>query len=279
MFDRARRELVRGRMLELVQSVDALVSAMRAHRAAGGGRTSDQWSALEPQVSELERLLGDSSGRPARWSDLRRHLSFWEDVDLDDILNMDWPAVKADLDRFLYDEFEPVPVDVDDLGALVSARPSGPVSTGLSWSRLDADTFERLLFDLVSSEAGYENPNWLMKPNATDSGRDVEVHRVTVDGLSGTRRERVVIQCKHWQTKSVGRDDLVLCEAAVRLWEPPRVDVLVVATSGRFSKDAVAWKERRDQERTVPRVELWSDSHLEMLLARRPHMIASYGLR
>lgn len=64
-----------------------------------------------------------------------------------------------------------------------------------------------------------------------------------------------------------GRDELVLCVEAVQLWEPPRVDLIIVATSGRFLKDAVAWQERREMERTIPRVELWPDSHLAMLLA------------
>ncbi len=278
-FNRARRKIVRDRMIDIAKSVDVLIAAMQAHRAAGQPKSRDHWSALEPQIAELERLLGDSTGRPSRWSDLRRHLSFWEDVDLHDILDKDWPSVKADLDQFFYDEFEPMPVDVDDLGALVSARPTGPVTTGLEWSHLNADSFERLLFQLVSSEIGYENANWLMKTNAADQGRDVEVYRVTVDGLSGTRRERVIVQCKHWQSRTVGRDELVLCVEAVQLWEPPRVDLLLVATSGRFSKDAVAWREKRELERTFPRVELWPDSHLEMLLARRPHLIATFGLR
>ncbi len=278
-FNRARRRIVRDRMVDLVRSVDALITVMHAHRASGQPKSGEHRTALEPQIAELERLMGDNTGRPSRWSDLRRHLSFWEDVDLDDILDMDWPSVQSDLDRFLYGEFEPMPVDVDDLGALVSARPTGPVTTGLNWSCLDAGSFERLLFQLVSSETGYENPNWLMKTNAPDQGRDVEVYRVTVDGLSGTRRERVIVQCKHWQGRTVGRDELVVCFEAVRLWEPPCIDLLIVATSGRFSKDAVAWREKRELERAIPRVELWPESHLEMLLARRPHLIATFGLR
>ena len=278
-FNRSRRKIVRDRIIDIVKSVDTLIVVMSQHRAAGLPKAGEHWSALEPQIAELERLLGDSTGRPSRWTDLRRHIGFWEDVDLDDILDKDWPSVRADLDRFLYDEFEPMPVDVDDLGALVSAAPRGPVTTGLEWSRLRAARFERLLFELVSTENGYENPNWLMKTNAADQGRDVEVSRVTVDGLMGTRRERVILQCKHWRSRTVGRDELVLCIEAVKLWEPPRVDLLIVATSGRFSKDAVALREKRELEGTLPRVELWADSHLEMLLARRPHLIASFGLR
>ena len=278
-FDRARREIVRGRIGEVVDAIDEMTAAMRTARGHRDSPSSEQWGLLDRQVSELDRLLGDSTPRPPRWSDLRRHLSFGESVDLDDILDTDWPSVKGNLESFIYDEFEPMPVEVDDLGALVSARPRGPVTTALEWGRLDADAFERLLFELISSEAGYENPNWLMKTNAADQGRDVEAHRVTVDRLSGTRRERVIVQCKHWQSRSVGRDEIVLCLEAVKLWQPPPVDVLIVATSGRFSRDAVTWRERREMDRMVPRVELWSDSHLEMLLARRPHLVATFGLR
>ena len=118
-----------------------------------------------------------------------------------------------------------------------------------------------------------------MKTNAADQGRDVEVYRATVDGLMGTRRERVILQCKHWQSRAVGRDELVLCIEAVKLWEPPLVDLLIITTSGRFSKDTVALREKRELEGTLPRIELWADSHLEMLLARRPHLIASFRLR
>lgn len=278
-FDRARREIVRGRIDDVVHATDAVIAEMTAGRDNAGRATADQWKLLDRHVAELDRLLGDSTARPARWSDLRRHLHFGESVDLNDILDLDWPSVKEDLEHFIYDEFEPMPVDVDDLDALVTARPRGRVSTALRWANLGPDSFERLLFELVGNETGYENPDWLMKTNAADQGRDVQAYRVTVDSLSGTRRERVIIQCKHWQGKTIGRDDIVLCVEAVQLWEPPRVDVLIIATSGRFSKDAVAWSEKREVDRTVPRVELWPDSHLEMLLARRPYLTATFGLR
>ena len=121
-FNRARRKVVRDRMIDIVKSVDDLTALMHAHGAAGQPESGEHWSALEPQIAELERLLGDSAARPSRWSDLHRHLSFWEDVDLDDILDKDWPAVRADLDRFLYDEFEPMPVEVDGLAPLVEER-------------------------------------------------------------------------------------------------------------------------------------------------------------
>jgi hypothetical protein len=71
----------------------------------------------------------------------------------------------------------------------------------------------------------------------------------------------------------------VQCAEAVKLWEPPKIDVLVVATSGRFSNDSVALIEKRRHERTLPLVDPWPDNHLETLLSRRPTIAASFGLR
>lgn len=63
------------------------------------------------------------------------------------------------------------------------------------------------------------------------------------------------------------------------LWEPPTVDVLIVATSGRFTSDAVAWSERHNSGRMQPAIELWAETHLESLLAERGHLITEFGLR
>lgn len=63
------------------------------------------------------------------------------------------------------------------------------------------------------------------------------------------------------------------------LWNAPRVDVLVVATSGRFTADAVEWVETANAAGAPPRIEMWSESHLECLLASRPALIAEVGLR
>lgn len=278
-FQQARKDIVRSRVREVVKAIDRLVRSFSDLRDARRHPALEDWRDLGRRVAELERLLADSVPGAARWEDLRRHIAFAEDVDLNDIIDKDWPSVRAEVEGSLYDEWEPVPVDVDDLATLVAAEPTGRVTTALDWTRLDDEGFERLIFELLSTTPGYENVNWPMKTKAADQGRDVEGQRVTADQLSGTRRERVIVQCKHWRRKSVGRDDLVLCVQAVNLWAPPLVDVLIVASSGRFSKDAVTWAERRNEAREVPRVELWPDSHLEALLARRPYVAASFGLR
>ncbi len=65
----------------------------------------------------------------------------------------------------------------------------------------------------------------------------------------------------------------------MKLWEPPRVDVHVIATSGRFTSDAVAMIEKHNHSDTALRIEMWTDSHLERLLAARPAIIAEFALR
>ncbi|MFU8851662.1 restriction endonuclease [Micromonospora sp. SL1-18] len=132
---------------------------------------------------------------------------------------------------------------------------------------------------MLSEASGYENVQWLMKTRAADRGRDLQATRVRVDPLSGTRRDRVIIQCKHWLSKSVTLPDISDNVSQMRLWEPPVVDVLVVATSGHFTVDAVQWAEKRDEARERPTVELWSRSHLESLLAQRPNLAVTFGLR
>ncbi|OYV86735.1 MAG: hypothetical protein B7Z73_11255 [Planctomycetia bacterium 21-64-5] len=65
----------------------------------------------------------------------------------------------------------------------------------------------------------------------------------------------------------------------MRLWESPRVVVPIVATSGRFTADAITWAERHNESDQAIRMELWPESHTEQLLAQRPDLIAEFGLR
>jgi hypothetical protein len=118
-----------------------------------------------------------------------------------------------------------------------------------------------------------------MKTNAPDRGRDLSAYRVYADPLAGTLRQRVIIQCKHWQSKSVAPSDIATLKEQMKLWEPPRVDIHVIVTSGRFTSDAVAVVEKHNQSDSALRVEMWPDSHLELLLANRPAIIAEFGLR
>lgn len=222
---------------------------------------------------------GSSVKKPARWSDMLRHIHFGYVGDLHDIESMDWPDVKTTLRKGLYGVNEAVPVQVEDLSILVAARPTGPITTALAWSKIDDEAFERLSFTLISDTPRYENPEWLMQTRAADRGRDLSVTRVIQDELSGTQRLRVVIQCKHWTSRSVALPDVAATKEQMALWSNPRVDVLVVATSGRFTADAVTWIEQHNATGAAPRIEMWPESHLERLLATRPAIIAEFGLR
>jgi hypothetical protein len=282
-FSKARRRLVRRRVVELMEEVDAILAEVDEERVPRDGTPmgeKENWKRLVAAIGEIERLLGsDLAQRKGNWANLRRHLGFAQGVDFLDIAEQDWSSVRPDIEASLYGELEPLPVEVADLDSLADSEPAGSVSTALRWKALDDEGFERLIFNLLAGADGYENPQWLMKTRAPDRGRDLSVVRVIPDALGGVRRERVIVQCKHWTTRSVASEDCADTLGKMALWEPPLVNVLVIATSGRFTSDAVRWVETHDEKGNVPRVEMWPDSHLETLLARNAPLVRDFGLR
>ncbi|TKT43615.1 restriction endonuclease [Rhizobiaceae bacterium LC148] len=282
-FNNMRRALIRDALIGLIDQIDADLRGVRAVVGVDAERRQqidkEVWSDMREHMKQIEVLLGSSVKKPARWSDMMRHIHFGCVGDLHDIEAMDWPDVKDSLRKGLYGVNEAVPVQVEDLSALVATRPTGPITTALSWSKIDDQTFERLIFTLISDTLGYENPEWLMQTRAPDRGRDLSVMRVIQDELSGTLRLRVVIQCKHWTSRSVSLSEVSSTKDQMSLWPNPRVDVLIIATSGRFTADAVTWIEQHNANGASPRIEMWPESHLERLLAARPAIIAEFGLR
>lgn len=281
-FDRKRRELVRDTLQSVIDSIDEdlrdLAVELEGVSEINEAVTRSSFDDLKSHIAEIDTLLG-SEPRPSRWTDLHRHLHFGLLGDLQDIIKHDWPSVKSDIRKSLYGEKEPIPIAVDDLGSLVSSKPSGPIVTKLNWEELSPDDFERIIFALISSEKGYENPEWLMKTNAPDRGRDLSVLRVHNDPLGGVFRHRIIIQCKHWLSKSISVSDIAALKEQMKLWEPPKVDNHIIATSGRFTSDAVAFIEKHNQSDSGLRIEMWPESHLERLLSSRPSLIAEFRLR
>jgi hypothetical protein len=277
----ARKRLVRKRAVEVMSEIDHLIAILPQRIERDGNSVADdtEWQRLHAAVKELDRLVGQDITRRGGWSGLFRHLGFAQGVDLHDIADHDWPSVRPDVEAALYGELEPLPIEVEDLGTLAAAQPEGAVTAELQWTALDDDKFERLIFNLLTGAAGYENPRWLMKTRAPDRGRDLSVDRVVQDALSGVKRHRVLVQCKHWLSRSLNVDDCSSSVTHVSLWEPPRVDVLVIATSGRFTSDAVRWVEQHNEAGKQPEIELWANSHLEMLLAPRGALVTELGLR
>lgn len=281
-FDQMRRELVRDALRELIAGVDDdihVLSQLPVPEERYLEVEHERFGVLKESVAQINVLMGSSMSKPPRWGDLSRHLHFGLYGDLQDIIQQDWPAVKAGLHKSMYGDNEPMPVDIEDLEILVNTKPRGTVATKLKWDSLNEEQFERLIYSLVATEPGYENAAWLTKTQAPDRGRDVSVFRVQIDSLGGTARQRVIIQCKHWLSKSVGIAEVATLREQMKTWEPPRVDVHVIATSGRFTSDAVLAVEKHNQSDTALRIEMWPESHLELLLAARPALIAEFGLR
>jgi len=282
-FDRKRRTLIRTAVATLIDEVSGVLSSLqleckrKRHSTKLEGNPS--WTKLNNLVAQIDTLIGSSVPRPNRWDDLTRHLRFGEVHDLNDIATLDWPEISVGLTQKLYGPDEPLPVDVADLTDVVNAKPTGSVATALAWDRLSPEDFERLVFALISNETWYENPQWLMATPAPDRGRDLSVGRVINDPLTGTRRERIIIQCRHRLSRSVSPSDVTALRDQMQLWEPPRIDELIIATSGRFSADAVSLIEKNNQSNTSLKIQMWPESHLEKLLAARPGLIAEFGLR
>ena len=279
-FRDARRDLVRGRLQELVALINRLVTSLAEHVPSNNEPVEhEDWDKLVAALEEIERLAGSQIPRVGRWQELRRHLHFAQGFDIHDIAELDWPSVRSDIEASLYSELEPVPVSVENLASLVEAKPSGPVTTKLHWERISAEEFERLLFNLISDASEYVNPQWLMQTNASDRGRDLSVERIMSDALSGNQRQRVIIQAKHWTKKSVRPIDVTETLTEISLWEPPVIQALIIATSGRFTADAVSLVEKHNNEGKRPHIEMWAESYLELLLARRPHLVSEFNLR
>lgn len=284
-FDQKRRELVREAAREARAEIDGLLEALgQEYEHEDPEDPSEEiyddesWQRLDELVSQLETLLG-SLPRPDRWSDLRRHLHFGQRKDLHDIIKLDWPEVRAGLENELYGAEEALPVDVQDLSRLKAESDGKGVVTQLNWDNLSSEDFERLLFALFADAPNYEDPEWLTHENAPDRGNDIIVTRVSEDPLRGTTREHVVVQCKHWLSRSVSAKDVSTLADTISLCEPPPVDTLTIATSGRFSSDAVELIKKRNRADRKLTIEPWPESKLEMILAQRPKFIPQFKLR
>lgn len=234
---------------------------------------------LRGAIREIDKLLGDSVERSSAWSDLYRHIRFSEGHDWADISKTDWPAVQRDIEAAAVGEADPIPPPDFDLGAAADTHPAGGVTTGLNWQGLTSEQFERLLFDLLRGLDGYQNVSWAMHTNAADRGRDLSLERVFHDAGGSTRTERVIVQAKHWLSKSVGPSDVYGTLAPLSTWEPPPIRALIIATSGKFSPDAVAVMEKHNNEGKSPLIEWWPENHMEVLLNQRPDLLLQYKLR
>lgn len=279
-FAAQRRSLVRDALSTAIQEVDSALATLGGRDLEDGSSavSGPDWDHLKELIAQIDVLRGTAIPTPKGWGDLRRHLHFGLNGDLYDIINHDWPAAKKTLEEAMFGPHDPVPVETPDLGSLVKAAPTGPVVTAMKWEAIDDEAFERLIYNIVADAEGYSNPQWLTHTQAPDRGRDVSADKTVEDALSGNRVQRVIIQCKHWRKRKIGIAEVTTLVNQMKTWEPPKVDELVIATSGRFSADAVDWIEKHNNSREVPWITMWADSHLESLLASRPHLMGQFQL-
>lgn len=281
-LNRMRRILFRDATIELVREVELDLSKLQQElqgRPSNDKAGEPLWESLRSHLGQIETLLGGRTKCPLGWNILLRHVHFAMVCDFLDIEKADWPSARAELNKILYHEDEPLPVETNDLADLVALKPRGSITTKLRWSSLTKDNFERLIMNLISTEENYESPQWLMHINAPDRGRDLSVFHIMNDSLLGTVRRRIIIQCRHTPSSSVSVEDLSVLREQMSFWGEPRVDILVVATTGRFTSDAVSWIEKNNISDRALRVEMWPESHLELLLSNHPALIAAFSLR
>ncbi|WP_211221746.1 restriction endonuclease [Granulicoccus phenolivorans] len=278
---KARRVVIRDRLQDLVGIVDTLLPQILDGAPDDSTPVNDsRIEEITRSITEIERLMGDTAARVGRWGHLHRHIRFSEGHDWHDIHELDWPSVKVDIEAACFSEVDPLPIPPGvDLAHLAASKPKGPASTALNWDLLDDTGFERLLYELLLGLPGYQNVQLLMKTRAADRGRDLSAEYAYDDGAGGTRTDRVIVQDKHWRSKSVPPEEIHSGLTRIRLWEPPPIDVYIVATSGHFSPDAVAWIEKHNHDGGRPRIDMWPEARLSTLLSQKPHLVVQFGLR
>ena len=274
-----RQELARLVIFDIAQSIEEDIKILKSVEPSVRDKINHPaWDAMMEKMRSIETIIGNAAKKPTGWNEMMRHMSYREVSDLQNIESFDWPSIKAGLEEALRREYDPIPVEVTDLNILVSRKPTGNVIVELKWNKLTPSDFERLIYNTIATTDGYENPQWLTHTNAPDRGRDLSVYRVYKDPLSGVQRQRIIIACKHYTSKSVSVDDIGILRTQVELWEPPKVDTLVIATSSRFTTDAIQLIENQNQKQGL-RIEMWPCTALEHILSERPDLIGEFNLR
>lgn len=271
-LNRARRRLIREAILKIAEGVNATIDSDH-------GEATEWRQQLLSSLKQMDVLMGSAFERPQAWGALLDQLEQTDDGAGVDPYARLWTTIRERLISGLYDDVEPLPIPIEDLGTISRSPTLGNVATQLNWGSLDGTGFERLLFSLISNSDSYENVEWLTRTNASDRGRDLSAYRVSRDPLSGVIRSRVIVQCKHWLDRSVTLPDVSAVKDQMDLWQSPRVDVLIIATTGRFTTDAIDFIEKHNSSDRAMKIEKWAESHLERLLAARSGLVAEFHLR
>lgn len=280
VLKKERRKLIFNQVENFIEDVDNILDSLKfilKERDSEDSLKLEEVDPLKHKILQLDNLMGDSVPRPNRWSDLNRHLSFAQVHDLDDIISLDWPSIKTAL-KSSFRGNDPFKINIENIKDLVnSADKSGEIGTGLDWSAITPEKFERLCADLLESSPNWENIEWNTSTRASDRGRDITAFWVFNDETRGTIRERAIIQCKHLLKSNVSARDIETFQNLSLTHG--KVDLYIIMTSGKVTDQVTQIVDKQNENNQKPRVEIWADWKLEQLLASHPDIIKSYGLK
>lgn len=282
MIHKKRAEIAPPLLLDVFEEIEDLLARLKdTHLRKGlAGRQKIEDSSLpklKEKVQDIEICLGENISLPERWADLKRHLAFGEIHDLEDIVGRDWPSVRRGILKKFFRREDIFLLEDESISEFRKLANHIASRNQFSWKDLSPKEFERLIFQMVSSpDITYENAEFLMQTNAPDGGRDISVYRVYQDSLFGPVRHRAIIQCKHWLDKSLSVKDVSYLKDQLTLWEPPRVDILIIATTGYFSESAVRFMENHNQSSSSLRIEYWSIEKIKTIIDSRPYLLEKF---
>src|SRR5690606_22315093 len=96
----ARRIAIRERLANLTSNASRLLADLAASAQRDSVEHLDDPRATEIKnsISEIERLLGDTTERSGQWEELHSHLEAGKGSDWHSIVESAWPSVQADIE-------------------------------------------------------------------------------------------------------------------------------------------------------------------------------------
>jgi hypothetical protein len=181
-------------------------------------------------------------------------------------LDVDWPYISETRDFLekVRDGYEIFKEDVKDEIKLVDLTRE----IKLDWNKLEPSQFEELCREILGS---FESISECVLTGATgDEGRDIKA-KERVDTITGVELRNWCIQCKHFPSRSVRRQDI---EDLRTLQTRFRFDVYCIMTSGTFSPGALRLLE--EYEKQGFRIKYMDRRFLEDRIMRIPGLLEKF---
>ena len=99
----ARRELTSEHLVRLVNVVDRMLERIIERMGPDTDAYDDEeWEELGDVFSQIQRLTSNIIPRAGHWSDMLRHLTSGQKADLRDIVDLDWPSIRREIELNSY---------------------------------------------------------------------------------------------------------------------------------------------------------------------------------